>query len=80
MFREPRAELTYEIILVRSPILTKKKPIQRFIQKTLPRRFFLTWKDGKETCIHIFGRTKVTERILTSALALLIRCIPARTA
>ncbi len=36
MFREPRTELTYEIILVRSPILTKEKPIQRFIQKTLP--------------------------------------------
>ena len=80
MFRESRTELTYEIILVRPPILTKKKQIKRFIQKTLPGRLFLTWKDGKKACLLAFGRTIVIECILTSVLALLIRCIPAQTA
>ena len=80
MFRESRTELTYEIILVRPPILTEKKQIKRFIQKTLPGRLFLTWKDRKKTCINTLGSAIVTKCILTSVLALLIRCIPARTA
>ena len=30
---------------------------------TLLEGFFLTWKDGKETCIHTFGHTIVIECI-----------------
>ena len=68
----PCPELTNEVILC-APGTDQEESDPGLHPITLSAGFFLTWKDGKETSIHAFGRTIVIVCILTSVLALLMR-------